>query len=81
MKKIRAIKRRQIKVDGLLFPKYMSSLSALGFFIEKDIVGVNVLQNAIFDDILLLDKLTLLYPSYFLRFFTYFMKFYNKFDL
>ena len=44
MKKIRATKRKKIKVDGLLFPKYISSLSTLGFFTEKDIVGVHVLQ-------------------------------------
>ena len=67
MKKIRATKKKQIKADGLLLPKYMSSLSALGFFCWKDKVGVDVLQNAICDDILLLVKLTLLnlsIPSY-----------------
>ena len=44
----------------MFYENFMSS-----FFVDWDIVGVNVFQNAfILDDILLLGKLTLLYSSF-----------------
>ena len=44
--------------------KFYKQLSRCSFFVERDIVGVNVLQHTKFEYILLLGELTLLYSSY-----------------